>query len=50
MFIERLVLSWNPLRFEATEYNKSYNHEEFSKKIEEIFSARTSNDLWTTSW
>ncbi len=50
MFIERLVLSWNPLRFEANDYNKSFSQEEFSKKIEEIFSARTSKDLWTTSW
>ena len=50
MFIERLVLSWNPLRYEANDYNKSFSPEEFSKKIEEIFSARTSKDLWTTSW
>ena len=50
MFIERLVLSWNPLRYVANDFNKSYSQEEFSKKIEEIFSARTSKDLWTTSW
>ncbi len=50
MFIERLVLSWNPFRYEANDYNKSYNPEEFAKRVGEIFKMRPSKELWMTSW
>jgi len=50
MFVERLVLSWNPFRFEADDYNKSYTPEEFSKRVGEVFRMRPSKELWMTSW
>ncbi len=50
MFIERLVLSWNPFRFEANDYNKSFTQEEFAKRVAEIFKMRPSKELWVTSW
>jgi hypothetical protein len=50
MFIERLVLSWNPFRHEANDYNKSFSPEEFTKRVGEIFKMRPSKELWTTSW
>jgi hypothetical protein len=50
MFIERLVLSWNPFRYEANDYNKSYSPEEFAKRVGEIFKMRPSKELWMTSW
>ncbi len=50
MFVERMVMSWNPFRFEANDYNKSYSQEEFSKRVGEIFRMKASKELWTTSW
>jgi len=50
MFIERMVLSWNPFRHEANDYNKSYSDEEFSGRVGEIFKMKSSQELWTTSW
>lgn len=50
MFIERLVLSWNPYRHESNEYNKSFKPEEFAKRVGEIFKMRPSKELWMTSW
>ncbi|MFQ5483608.1 MAG: hypothetical protein ACE5ER_12720 [Nitrospinaceae bacterium] len=50
MFIERLVLSWNPFRFEANDYNKSFSEEDFSKRVQEIFRTNKSKQLWMTSW
>ncbi len=50
MFIERLVLSWNPFRQEANDYNKSFSQEEFAKRVGEIFKMRKSEELWISSW
>ncbi len=50
MFIERLMLSWNPFRFPANHYNKSFNDEEFTTRVASIFKVRTSQQLWTSSW
>ncbi len=50
MFIERLVLSWNPYRHESNDYNKSFSHQEFAQRIAEIFKMRSSKELWMTSW
>jgi hypothetical protein len=50
MFIERLVLSWNPFRFPANDYNKSFTAQEFGERVASIFKMRTSKELWMTSW
>ncbi len=50
MFIERLVLSWNPFRYESNDYNKSFNPEQFTKRVGEIFKMKPSKELWVTSW
>ncbi|MCF8720679.1 hypothetical protein [Nitrospina gracilis] len=50
MFIERLVLSWNPFRYEANDYNKSFTAQEFAQKVGDIFKMRSSRELWMTSW
>ena len=50
MLIERLVLSWNPFRYESNDYNKSYDPKEFTKRVGEIFKTRPSKELWVTSW
>ncbi|MFQ5450450.1 MAG: hypothetical protein ACE5E9_07445 [Nitrospinaceae bacterium] len=50
MFIERLVLSWNPFRGPSDEYNKSFNSEEFANRINQIFTTRSTRDIWTSSW
>lgn len=50
IFIERLMLSWNPYRFPSNQYNKSYNSKEFTTRVTEIFKTRTSQQLWTSSW
>jgi len=50
MFIERLVISWNPFRHEANDYNKSFTPAEFTKRVGEIFKMKPSKELWMTSW
>ncbi|MBI5428442.1 MAG: hypothetical protein HZA02_09225 [Nitrospinae bacterium] len=50
MFIERLVLSWNPFRHPADQYTKSFAAREFTGKIGEIFKTRTARQLWDSSW
>lgn len=50
MFIERLVISWNPYRHESNEYNKTFKPEEFAQRVGEIFRVRPSKELWMTSW
>lgn len=50
LFVERMVLSWNPFRYEANDYNKSFGQDEFNGRIQEIFKMKTSKELWTTSW
>lgn len=50
LFIERMVMSWNPFRFEANDYNKSFSQEEFSGRVQEIFKMKGSKELWMTSW
>lgn len=50
MFIERLVLSWNPYRTSGDEYTKTYTDKNFTEKINEIFKMKSSQDLWRTSW
>ena len=50
MFIERLVMGWNPYRFGANDYSKSYSPAEFAQKVGEIFKMRSTKELWTTSW
>jgi len=50
LFIERLVMSWNPYRFEANDYNTSFTRAAFTAKVAEIFKMRSSAELWTVSW
>ena len=50
MFIERLVMGWNPYRHAGDQYNKSYDDEAFAKRIQEIYNHDTSRELWMKSW
>tara|TARA_B100000686_G_scaffold263277_1_gene276922 strand:- start:1330 stop:1980 length:651 start_codon:yes stop_codon:yes gene_type:complete len=50
MFIERMVLSWNPYKTKGDEYTKTYSDEGFVIKVNEIFKMRNSQELWRTSW
>ena len=50
VFIERLMLSWNPYRYHSNQYNKSYSNREFTARIADIFKVRSSQQLWTSSW
>jgi len=50
MFIERMVLSWNPYKTKGDEYTKTYSDENFVTKINEIFKMKSSQELWRTSW
>ena len=55
MFVERLVLAWNPYRFISNpetpaEYSRAFTEQEFSERISNIFKMKTSEELWRTSW
>lgn len=50
LFVERLVLSWNPFRGPANEYNKAFSEEEFAGRIAEIFKTKSQREIWETSW
>ena len=50
MFIERMVLSWNPYKTKGDEYTKTYSDEGFVTKVNEIFKMKSSQELWRTSW
>ena len=48
MFIERMVMSWNPFRQED-KYSQTFTTERFVEKINEIFNTRTSKQLGMSS-
>lgn len=48
MFIERLVMSWNPFR-QPDKYNKTFDGQQFAEKVNEIFKMRSAKQLWTSS-
>ena len=50
MFIERMVMSWNPYKTAGDEYTKTNTSESFITKINEIFKMKSSKELWRTSW
>ena len=50
MFIERMVMSWNPFRGPADEYNKTFTNVQFGQRVSEIFKTRTQKDIWMSSW
>ena len=55
MFVERLVMAWNPYRYAASpgspaEYSRAFTDQEFNERISRIFKMRTSTELWQTSW
>ena len=50
MFIERMVMSWNPFRGKGDQYTKSFSDETFNQKVAEIFKMKSTKEMWTTSW
>lgn len=50
MFIERLVLSWNPFRGSSDKYNKTFNNEQFNERVGELFKAKSQKKIWMSSW
>ena len=50
MFVERIVLFWNPYKTKGDEYTKTYSDEGFVTKINEIFKMKSSQELWQISW
>ncbi len=50
MFIERMVMSWNPFRGPADQYNKTFTFETFSERVGSIFKTRSQKDIWMSSW
>tara|TARA_Y100001960_G_scaffold300961_1_gene350538 strand:- start:147 stop:707 length:561 start_codon:yes stop_codon:yes gene_type:complete len=55
LFVERLVLAWNPYRYSTTpgapaEYSRAFTDQEFGERIHKIFKMKTSEELWRTSW
>ena len=48
MFIERMIMSWNPFR-KGDQYNQVLTEKRFVEKINEIFKMRSSKQLWTSS-
>jgi hypothetical protein len=50
MFVERMVMSWNPFRGTGDQYTKSYNQETFNEKITELFKMKTTKQMWMSSW
>jgi hypothetical protein len=49
MFIERLVVSWNPYRH-GDQYTKTFSDQQFSSRVQGIFKIRSPKQMWTTSW
>jgi hypothetical protein len=50
MFVERMVMSWNPFRGTGDQYTKSFDDETFNKKVSEIFKMKSTKEMWTSSW
>jgi hypothetical protein len=50
LFIERLVMSWNPFRGPSDQYNTSFTEEAFTSRIVDIFKTKSQREIWTTSW
>ena len=50
MFVERMVMSWNPFRGTGDQYTKSFDDETFNKKVAEIFKMKSTKEMWTSSW
>jgi len=50
MFVERLVISWNPFRFQGDQYNKTFTDAEFATRVTDLFKTRNSQKLWMSSW
>ena len=50
MFIERMVMSWNPFRGSGDQYTKSYDQDTFNQKVAELFKMKSSKQMWMSSW
>ena len=50
LFVERMVMSWNPFRGKGDQYTKTFDNATFNQKVAEIFKMKTTKQMWTTSW
>ena len=50
MFIERMVMSWNPFRGYGDKYTKTFNQDSFNKKVAEVFKSKSTKEMWVASW
>ena len=50
MFIERMVMSWNPFRGTGDQYTKSYDQDTFNQRVGELFKMKSSKQMWMSSW
>ena len=50
MFIERMVMSWNPFRGSGDKYTTSFNQSTFNTKVAEIFKMKSTKEMWVASW
>ncbi len=48
MFIERLVMSWNPFRI-GDKYSPTLTDQKFTEKVKDIFKTRSGKQLWTSA-
>jgi hypothetical protein len=50
MFIERMVMSWNPFRGSGDKYTKSFDQSTFNIKVAEVFKMKSTKEMWVGSW
>ena len=50
MFIERMVMSWNPFRGKGDQYTKTFDQDTFNQKVAELFKMKSTKQMWTSSW
>lgn len=50
LFIERMVLSWNPYKGPADKYTQTFTNESFASRIQSIFKGKSPKQMWMTSW
>ena len=50
MFVERMVMSWNPFRGSGDKYTKSFDQSTFNNKVAEVFKMKSTKEMWVSSW
>ena len=50
LFVERMVLSWNPYKGPSDQYTKTFSNEGFANRIQDIFKGKSPKQMWMTSW